>query len=160
LHKLPLNVPQILAWADAHHGRTGKWPKIMSGPVSEATHENWEKIDTALRNGGRGLSGGLSLRKLLAEQRGFRPHLAIEQILAWADAHRARKGKRPSVCSGAVLEVPGETWQKIDKALRQGLRGLPGGSSLAKLLDEQRGPRPKAVGRPTAAQRALQFQVP
>ena len=152
-------VTQILAWADAHQTRTGKWPKIMAGPVFEAAHENWEKIDTALRNGGRGLPGGSSLRSL-SEQRGFRPDLTVERILAWANAHRERTGKRPSVCSGPIHGLFGDTWQKIDKALRRGLRGLPGGSSLSKLLNEQRGPRPKAVGRTSAARRALQLQVP
>ena len=27
-----LTVQQILAWADAHHARTGTWPKIKSVP--------------------------------------------------------------------------------------------------------------------------------
>jgi hypothetical protein len=26
----------ILAWADAHHARTGKWPTRNSGPIREA----------------------------------------------------------------------------------------------------------------------------
>jgi hypothetical protein len=33
--------------------------------------------------------------------------------------------------------MPDEKWRNIDNALRYGLRGLPGGSSLAKLLAEK-----------------------
>jgi len=159
VHKLPLTIPQILAWADAHHRRTGKWPSSLSGPVGEAAGETWGMIDSALCHGLRSLSAGSSLRKLLAEQRGFRARLTIEQVLAWADAHRERTGEWPSVNSGAVHGAAGERWQAIDRALRRGSRGLPGGSSLAMLLDERRGPRANLVGRPTAARRALRLRV-
>ena len=144
LHRPPLTIAQILAWADAHHKRTGEWPTDRSGPVYEAADESWGKINSALRHGVRGLSGGTSLRRLIGEQRGFRPRLTVEQVLAWADEHRERTGKRATVDSGAVHGVVGENWQAIDRALRRGSRGLPGGSSLAMLLDEQRGPRPRS----------------
>ena len=137
LHKPPLTIPQILAWADAHHTRTGRWPTSKSGPVCVGSGENWSRIDSALRYGRCGLSAGSSLRTLLGEQRGFRPRLTLELILAWADAHRERTGEWPVVTSGAVHGVVGETWIAIDRALRRGSRGLPGGSSLPKLLDEQ-----------------------
>lgn len=160
LHKLPLTIPQILTWADAHHARSGEWPTDRSGPVCEAPGESWSKINQALRFGMRGLAGGVSLRMLLAEQRGVRPRLTLEQILAWADAHRARTGDWPTVSSSAVQGTVGETWQALDRALRRGSRGLPGGTSLARLLDEQRGPRIRLIGRPTAARRALRLGTP
>src|SRR5262249_42467913 len=34
--------------------------------------------------------------------------------------------------------APGETWQGVDKALRKGTRGLPGGSSLSNLIMNKR----------------------
>jgi hypothetical protein len=40
-----LTVGQVLAWADAHHTRTGKWPTVASGPVAEAPGERWTAID-------------------------------------------------------------------------------------------------------------------
>jgi hypothetical protein len=53
-----------------------------------------------------------------------------------------------------VAEAPGETWSKVDVALCLGLRGLPGGDTLLKLLrrsgrhvPEQRG-RPRKAARP------------
>ena len=67
--------------------------------------------------------------------------LTVEQILAWADAHHARVGARPTCKSGPVPEAPDEAWANIDSALRHGHRGLPGGDSLARCLNRYRGRR-------------------
>lgn len=48
----------------------------------------------------------------------------------------------PNADSGPIADVP-EKWSTIDYALRSGLRGLPAGSSLARLLAEHRGVRNK-----------------
>ncbi len=159
-YKPPLTIPQILAWADAYYRRSGEWPTIKSGLVCEAADENWLAIASALYHGRRGLSGGSSLRKLLGEQRGFRPRLAIEQILAWADAHRKRTGEWPTVRSGAVHGMTGELWRSIDRALSRGSRGLPSGSSLSKLLNKHRGASPSLGRRPTRAPRASEREAP
>jgi hypothetical protein len=90
------------------------------------------------------LPGGTSLPRLLHERRGV-PHRAsrqpysVSQILAWIDAHHARTGFWPQENSGSIAGVPGETWRKVDHALRGGQRGLSGGSSLAGLLRRHRG---------------------
>jgi hypothetical protein len=63
-----------------------------------------------------------------------RPHLTVTQILRWADAHRGRTGRWPTAATGPVAGAPGEHWAAINSALRFGLRGLPGGDSLAQLL--------------------------
>jgi hypothetical protein len=47
----PLTVKQILAWADAHHGRTGKWPSADAGPIPEAPGETWRGVHAALSAG-------------------------------------------------------------------------------------------------------------
>jgi hypothetical protein len=135
----PLTIDRILAWADRHHERTGDWPRPGSGKVRGAAGETWRSIDGALRDGHRGLPGGSSLPRLLAEHRGRRnkaclPRLTLRQVLAWADAHQRRTGRWPGVRSGPVPEAPGESWQAINLALFVGLRGLPGGDSLARLL--------------------------
>jgi hypothetical protein len=139
-----LSVEQILFWADAFQDRTGEWPQIESGPIPEAPGEKWSAVDSALKNGRRGLPGGSSLARLLSEQRGMRSHLhqprfSRKQILAWADAHRRRTGGWPTADSGPIADAPGETWAQVDLALRNGHRGVRGGSSLARLLAEQRG---------------------
>jgi hypothetical protein len=141
-----LTVAQILAWADAHHVRTGRWPIAKSGPVADALGENWNAIEAALRGGHRGLPGGSSLARLLAAQRGRHNHLDVlplsqEQILIWADTFFAEQGCWPTKTSGPIAEAPEQTWCAIDLALKRGSRGLAGGSSLAQLLAQQRGRR-------------------
>ena len=69
-----------------------------------------------------------------------KPRLEIAQILNWVDDFRRRRGDWPHVRSGRITYL-GETWHAVDAALRDGRRGLPGGSSLAKLLFAQRGVR-------------------
>ena len=144
-----LTEKQILAWADAHHAQTGGWPNEDSGAVADAPNETWRGISTALRNGSRGLLGGSSLARLLTEHRGKRnhldlPELTIDQILVWVDAFHANTGMWPKVNSGAIAEAPGETWNGVEHALRNGNRVLPGGSSLARLLMSHRMVRNRA----------------
>src|SRR5205085_2453111 len=108
--------------------------------------EKWCNISQALYDGRRGLPGGSSLARLLAEHRGVRnrsalPPLTAEQILSWADAYRERHGVWPRTESGTIPEAPGEVWCNIDQALRGGGRGQPGGSSLPQLLAAARGAR-------------------
>jgi hypothetical protein len=136
----PVTVEQILAWADAHKARTGHWPNKTSGPVKAGyLGDNWLKMDNALKLGLRGLDGGTTLAKLLVEVRGVRsprylPELSEEIILAWADRYYQQTGDWPNDQCAEVVGEKGEDWHNIDAALRQGLRGLPGGSSLASLF--------------------------
>jgi hypothetical protein len=62
------------------------------------------------------------------------PRLTETIIVTWADAHFERTGSWPNRRSGAVGAAPGESWHALDVALQQGRRGLPGGSSLTRLL--------------------------
>jgi hypothetical protein len=139
----------ILRWADAYQRQNGRWPVQKSGPIAEAPGETWGGIDEALRVGKRGLRRGSSLARLLAQHRGKRnnqdlPPLSQRKILAWADAHQARTGHWPSLSSGEVVDAPGERWNLIDVALRVGVRGLPGKSTLLQLLARKRGvPHPR-----------------
>ena len=85
-----------------------------------------------------------TLARLLQRHRGVRnlkdlPRLRIKDIVRWADAHFARTGQWPTHRSGPVLEAPGETWAGINTALQRGLRKLPGGSSLYRVLWKYRG---------------------
>jgi hypothetical protein len=68
-----------------------------------------------------------------------RSELTTNQILEWADHYHSRTGQWPNTRSGPILDVPGNTWLAVDMALRHGHRGLPGGSSLGRLLFERRG---------------------
>lgn len=140
----PLSVSQVLSWADAHKRRTGKWPTKSAGLIPGTKNDSWKKIDAALANGQRGLAGGSSLAKLLAERRDHRniaalPRLTVVQILSWVDRHKQRTGSWPQKSSGAIADAPGETWAAIQAALRAGRRGLPEGLTIAHLLAQYRG---------------------
>jgi hypothetical protein len=80
-------------------------------------------------------NGGFSLLKR-GRPRTF--SLTEAQVLAWADAHRASTGAWPTATSGPIAGVPEETWAAVNAALGVGLRGLPGGDSLARLLRRER----------------------
>jgi hypothetical protein len=139
-----LSLRKIRSWARAHREATGRWPDAHAGSVRGISDENWSAIDAALKLGRRGLPGGSSLtalfnRSLDPAARGIRPDLTVEQVLAWADAHRAATGRWPTITSGPITGVPGEKWVNLDAALRLGRRGLPCGTSLTRLIVEHRG---------------------
>jgi hypothetical protein len=141
-----LTIPQILAWIDDYHREHGQWPKPDSGCIGRFVNDTWWAVENSLAKGYRGLPGGSSLARLLAEKRGVRyknclPSLSVQQILKWADAFNERTGEWPKELSGPIPEAPGESWGIVNKALAKGLRGLPKGSSLVQLLAEHRGVR-------------------
>jgi hypothetical protein len=127
----PLSVAQILAWAEEHHSRTGRWPQAYDGPISGVESVTWLAVQVALYLGYRGLPGNISLAKLLLERRGVRPWrrsrgLTVEQVLEWADDFHARTGRWPKVTDDRVLAPGGPKWNTVNGALRAGRRGLPG----------------------------------
>jgi hypothetical protein len=155
-----LTSTQIKAWAEAHYKATGQWPHSQSGPIPGTLGESWESVERALREGTRGLPGGDTVAEFMAWHFGARnkaglPPLTRKQILAWADAYRQRTGHWPRVLSGPIPEAPGETWQIVDNGLREGLRGLEGGSSLAQLLAKCRKARNKAQTPPLTIEQIL-----
>lgn len=141
----PLRIDRILRWGDAYFAAERHWPNNDSGPIPDSGEESWRTIEDALRTGSRGLPRS-SLARLFAECRGRRNHLAlpklrIREILSWADRHFQATGRWPKHDSGYVAAKPNETWSSVNLALCEGLRGLPGGSSLIRLLIKHRGIR-------------------
>jgi hypothetical protein len=142
----PLTEDLIAGRVVEHHHAKGTYPTRASGPIAGSDGDTWLAIDAALHRGTRGLPGGSSLADLLSRRFGVPnaanpPPLTEELILSWADLEKARSGLYPNATSGPVVDAPGETWGAINKALREGHRGLPGGSSLAELLTRRRGVR-------------------
>jgi hypothetical protein len=132
-----LTEEQILAWADAHFAASGRWPTASSSATG--TNVDWLSVQNAMRMGLRGLSPGRSLAQFLAERRGARNHmrlppLKVKQILEWAKAFHQATGRWPRPGDGPIAQSPGDSWTAVIVGLSQGHRGLPGGSSLAKLL--------------------------
>jgi hypothetical protein len=157
-----LSIEQVLAWADEHQKRTGKWPTSASGPVIMAPGETWMGIHRTLQKGRRGLPGNSSLAEFLREHRGKRNHMKVmpltaEQILWWADSHLQGTGQYPTRKSDLVAEAPEETWGAIDGALRIGNRGFKGGSSLARFLAKHRKVRNKKDLPPLTVEQILSW---
>ena len=69
---VPLAVERIVAWADTHHTRTGEWPTQVPGLIPESPGDTWRKVQNSLIHGFRGLEGGSSLARLLADECGQR----------------------------------------------------------------------------------------
>lgn len=137
----PLSEKRILIWADAFKAKTGVWPRRDSGPVPGSI-ETWSGIDGSLRAGRRGLRGGSSLAALLDGHRGVPnkkrlPKLTLPQIRAWAEQYRKVTGVLPTKQAGPIAGT-NDTWAKVNVALARGFRGLPGGTSLARLFPQHR----------------------
>ena len=150
IHDLPaVTIEQVLKWAENHKAATGSWPRFKSGPILD-TEETWAGINAALKRGSRGLPAVGSLAEFLAvycdvRNRGNLPSLTVDQVLAWADEHKAAKGNWPNRNSGQIIGTD-EIWERINDALMVGTRGLPAGQSVARLLAEHRDARnPKAL---------------
>src|SRR5262249_40977985 len=142
-----LSVDQIVAGADAFNERTGEWPKQKHWPevIPASGGETWGNVIQAIAKGLRSFPGRGTLFDLLAKHRGVRnvghlPPLTPMQILMWVDAYYAAHGEWPTCrCpQQAIPDTGGERWFNVDQALRKGLRGLPGGSSLPRLLAKHR----------------------
>jgi hypothetical protein len=137
-----LTVEKILAWAEAHQAAHGGWPSGTEGAIPGTAGETWKGIAMALRLGHRGLRRSTTLARLLAAHRRRRPLvLTVAMIEAWAVSHHRATGRWPNILSGRVLDMPDETWKRIDRSLRDGNRGLPGGQSLPIFLESLRAGR-------------------
>ena len=66
-------------------------------------------------------------------------------------------GKWPKRDAGAIVGAKFETWYGVDRALCCGYRGFAGGSSLARLLAEERGARNHMRLAPLSEERILEW---
>jgi hypothetical protein len=80
-----------------------------------------------------------------------RLQLTEARIARWAETHFQRTGRWPTNMAGAVKEVPGLKWGTVNYALTKGAHGLPGGTSLPRMLrrwfGKRLGPRRSPLSR-------------
>jgi hypothetical protein len=137
--KSELTEKQIVAAIARRVARGHGLPVQGSGDATEdfGHPESWMAVDEALRDGRRGLPGGSSLSdfkvrlRLKEPRRQLTEHQVLEAML-----HSIQRGAGvPNSASGDATVDFGfkEHWRKVDSALRDGLRGLPGGDSLSGL---------------------------
>lgn len=156
-----LSYTRILGWCDEFKDRLGVWPMRGDKFIATDAEETWGAIDRSLTQGTRGLPGGTTLAKLLMQYRGrqhffLKPDFTVDQILTWADAFHATTGDWPKYQDGAIASTT-ETWSAVQTSLQRGTRGLPGGGSLAQLLDEHRGVKNHLAGAPLTAKTILRW---
>lgn len=84
-----------------------------------------------------------------------RDKLGIRQIVKLIDEHYALTGRWPTSRSGRLITRPDLTWEAINTALRRGCRGLPGGDSLARVLQRHRGITDTRLARPTLTRQQI-----
>ena len=118
----------IRRWMDDYRAEKGAFPSKDCAD-SAPSGDRWGALDDALTDGRRGLPGGSSLAKL----RGAKAALTEAAIRQLADDYRVKNGVLPTQRSTGRA-ASGDRWDALDAALIRGYRGLPGGSSLAKLL--------------------------
>ena len=140
LAKKNLSIQLIISWAKHHYQETNSWPTYESGVVLAEPSENWGAIRSNLVAGGRGLPSGLSIEKVLTNELGIvgvrsGKNLTEELVIRLAKAHFELTEVYPHEKSTWILDGS-DSWAAISAALREGLRGLPGGTSLAQLLDK------------------------
>lgn len=140
-HLPDLSEEQIVLWMKNWQEVTGSWPKVTNGIIPNSSGETWSAIQNALQKGRRGMQKGQSISTLLSKHFNVRDEkrlsaLSIEKIKEWALSHYESIGSWPTTTSGLIPNSDGETWGGIDIRLRQGGRGLPGGSKLSILLAE------------------------
>ena len=143
-----LTFRQILEWAIRYVEEQGSCPLSTAGKIHWAKGETWSGVDQAITKGLRGLPKGRykTLADFLDEHNlkhsiGNRPPLTEKMIIQYAEKHYERSGVWPTRNSGPVPGTKGDTWRKIDTAMRNGHRSLTKGNSLARLLMREKGVR-------------------
>lgn len=142
---IPLSDELVAGWAHAHRAKHGRWPTMKDGQIVGAPlGETWARIGASIVQGRRGMKRRSSLAQFLCEVCGAAPpgsvrrELTLEFVMTMAVAYLEREGRWPHAASrDAELEKTGETWHRIDRALRTGGRGLPT-TTLLRLYDDYR----------------------
>jgi hypothetical protein len=93
----------ILAWADSHYRRTGRYPVVEAGPIADAPGETWKAVHMAVVQRLRGLPGGGSLARLLKMHRGV--------VGLPSEAAPRLRGLAPPISPCGSVRVTGRTHQ-------------------------------------------------
>jgi len=119
------------------HKEHGTRPTLNNGDATAyfGYQETWAAIETALRNGCRGLPSNKSLKRLSQGLGLGKMNLTQEIVEEAVRAFHKDHGRHPRVHEGDATAYFGyqETWRSVNAALSEGLRGLQGGITLSKL---------------------------
>ena len=115
-----LTIEQILEWGELHKIKTGKYPTYISNSDFLPKGESWLEINQSLYYGERNLPPNTTLLMLFGEE----APLTRYQVLRWAKEYKKFYGTIPNINSSNDTLPAGETWKKIDLAIKNHNRGL------------------------------------
>jgi hypothetical protein len=153
---LNLNEDLIKSWAQEYKAKHGKYPSSLSKEVEMIPDcfkiRGWRALDSSLRVGGRGLSGGSSLVFLLGGNRVKQKNLLVGEELVQELKKsllnfKEKEGKFPSrYLSGSFLS-DGSTLKSIDRAFQRRNRGLDkiGCKTLSDFMRKEFGEGPTGI---------------
>jgi len=137
-----LTTEKLISWIKLFREKTGKWPSLedttvwdraADGNWLEIEDESWQGINSALRQGHRGLAAckGSSLSKFRYSH-DLHENLSEEQIVSWIELFYEKEARWPIQRDKTVWDrekgewygVEGESWGMLDQLLRNGNRGL------------------------------------
>ncbi len=136
----------IVGWIERYVAdHNGRYPHGGSGKIEYAPKKEpltWCGLSACMTNGYRGLPGGTTVSKFISEHfhndrnRINLPSLSEEDILNWAEQYKVEFGRYPTMREGQVKYfTQGRlTWCAVNACLDKGLRGLPGGTTLSRLI--------------------------
>lgn len=143
-------------WGEAYYAVHGKWPGRRSGIVAEFPTLSWRLLDDWMRDGRNGFQAGGSLITFFGVN--YLPDLEVAEVQQWVANYVAIHGVPPPTDDTVVPECPGMTWRNLNKCLRLGRRGLPGGMTL-RMLANPGSTEPIKRVRPTMAVGAMAKEI-
>ncbi len=135
---LPLLIKdKVVEQAKKFEEGRGRLPTREDGPLPNHPTVTWEMIDDGFLGGKA--SAWTTLEKVLREASLKEGETALSEDLMFNHAllYLQKHGHWPKQRSGEVETLKGEKWRVWDGRLRNGLLGLPGGSSLPLLIKDK-----------------------
>jgi hypothetical protein len=132
----------VRSYIDKHKRKPYKSDGIVEFAEGEFKGIIWNSINSALNRGNRGLPGNSSLSDLIEENFDIKnpknaPQLSENSICDLIQTFIDLYERKPQSTDENVPGIEGLSWANIDRRLREGSYGLPGGSSLAQLIRER-----------------------
>jgi superfamily II DNA or RNA helicase len=126
----------VARWGCAYFQHNNRYPNRRSGVVSEYPTLTWRLLDDWMRIGRNGFTAGGSLIDFFNLTRPA--DLDVKEIKKWIRNYIAIHKVVPGANDDPVPEYSSMTWRNLNKCLRMGRRGLPGGMTLQSLAGNKR----------------------
>lgn len=128
---------ELSQWITSHYAFFRELPNAKCGKIGASGNRfTWQEVQSILMHGWEDVPAGTTLSVYLKKYRFSHIPLTVDQVLHWIDDYRLYAGEFPEARGvEMILGANGETWKDIDRALREGQRGLPSGSEACTLAE-------------------------